>query len=426
MAKPRDLNRAQLRAIAGLGVPAFGLALAITVVTTYLPLIAKRFTGSTTVVGLVIGSEGLMAMWLPLLAGTWSDQLRSRLGGRLPFVIAGTVPMAVALALLGFVGSMLTLVALVVVFFIGYFIAYEPYRALYPDLFPSQLAGRSQAGQALWRGLGTGMALVGGGLLFQLSGWLPFTVAAAIYVAAIATFITSMIRNGGPPPQERRRGTGVRQALGELRTLIGEHPVLRMYLVANALWEASLGALKTFVVLFLTAGLGKSVSTAALIIGIAAVFMLVAAPVSGTLADRFGRLPVLGPTLWLYGIGLMVPLFTQSPAIVIPLLPVLAFGGAVIMTLPYALLMPLMPARAHGAMTGFYSLSRGIGTMAGPLCAGAAIEVFRSPLSSTHGYAAMWPVCGGAILLSIPFLRAMRSNAADRRALRHEAHRAHA
>jgi MFS family permease len=407
--------------IAVLGVPTFGLALTTTVVTTYLPVVAKQFTGSTTVVGLIIGSEGLMAMWLPLLAGTWSDQLTTRLGGRLPFVLAGTIPLALALALLGFARSLPVLTALVVVFFFGYFVAYEPYRALYPDLVPKQAAGRSQAGQALWRGAGTGLALVGGGLLFAIAHWVPFIVAAAIYTAAIAAFTWRMLGHHGAPDQQRHRGVGLKQGLGELRGLIAEHPALRAYMAANALWELSLGALKTFVVLFLTEGLGKSLSTSSVIIGVAAIFILIAAPVSGSLADRFGRLPVFGVTLWFYGLGLLVPTFTQNPAVVLPLLPLLAFGGAVIMTLPYALLMPLMPAKAHGALTGFYSLSRGIGTMLGPLCAGAAIQLLRTPLSSTHGYAAMWAVCGGSALLSIPFLRWMRASQADRRNLRAEA-----
>ncbi len=410
--------------IALLGVPTFGLALSTTVVTTYLPLIAQSFTSSTAVVGLIIGSEGLIALWLPLVAGAWSDQLESRLGGRLPFVLVGTAPLATSLVLLGFARSLPIIVFLVVVFFAGYFIAYEPYRALYPDLITKEAAGRSQAVQALWRGLGTGFALVGGGLLLGLTRWAPFAAAAALYVAAVVVFTRTMLRRRGVPEQDRHAAVGVRHAVRELRGLLAAHPALRAYMAANALWELSLGALKTFVILFLTKGLGNSVSTAALIVGAAAVFILIASPISGALADRFGRLPVLAVALWIYGIGLLAPLFTQSPAILLPLLPLLAFGGAVIMTLPYALLMPLMPARSHGVLTGFYSLSRGIGITLGPLLAGGAVELLRPSLSATHGYAAMWGVCGGAVLLSIPFLRALRRNEADRQELRAEAHRA--
>jgi MFS family permease len=103
---------------------------------------------------------------------------------------------------------------------------------------------------------------------------------------------------------------------------------------------------------------------------------------------------------------------------VLPVLELIAFGGAVVMTLPYAVLIPLMPTHSHGALTGFYSLSRGIGTMLGPVLVGLAIELFRKPLAGTHGYAAMWGVAGNAVLLSTCFLRRLRLQSDDRRELR--------
>jgi MFS family permease len=87
---------------------------------------------------------------------------------------------------------------------------------------------------------------------------------------------------------------------------------------------------------------------------------------------------------------------------------IVGFGGGLVITLPYALLQPLMPEGRHGTLTGFYSLSRGIGTALGPLAAGIVIETLEGPFSSSHGYAAMWLVCGGAILLSLPSLLRLR------------------
>jgi predicted MFS family arabinose efflux permease len=84
-----------------------------------------------------------------------------------------------------------------------------------------------------------------------------------------------------------------------------------------------------------------------------------------------------------------------------PLLVLVGFGGGLIMTLPYAVLQPLMPEGHRGALTGFYNVSRGIGTALGRLLAGIAIQALHAPFSSTQGYAAMWLVCGGTILLSI-------------------------
>jgi MFS family permease len=184
---------------------------------------------------------------------------------------------------------------------------------------------------------------------------------------------------------------------------------------ANALWELSLAALKTFIVLFLTVGLGMRMPAAVGVIAVVVVLILVAAPISGKLGDRFGKTRVVGIALWLYGIGLLVPFFTQSPFVVLPILPFVAFGGGMILTLPYAVLMPLMPDEEHGLITGFYSFSRGLGILLGPLLAGFAIAAMRSSLPSTQGYAAMWLVCGAAILASIAFMGPLQAREAQLR-----------
>ena len=150
-------------------------------------------------IGAIVGGEGVMALWIPLLVGAWSDKLRTPIGGRLPFVIAGGVPAAIALALIGFVHS-LGLVALVAaVFFAFYFVAYEPYRAMYPDLLDEEkVAGRAQSTQAIARGLGTGCALLGGGLLLSIARPLPFAVAALTLLAAAGAFVLLILRRRIP------------------------------------------------------------------------------------------------------------------------------------------------------------------------------------------------------------------------------------
>ena len=83
----RVLRRSEWRVLVILGVPTFALALGITTVSTYLPVLAEDFSSSSIVVGLLIGGEGLMALWLPLAVGSWSDRLRTPIGSRLPFII---------------------------------------------------------------------------------------------------------------------------------------------------------------------------------------------------------------------------------------------------------------------------------------------------------------------------------------------------
>lgn len=411
----RPLSGAEKRVLAMLGLPTFGLALAITAVTTYAPLLAKQFTSSTTVIGVVIGAEGVVALVVPLAAGAWSDQLRTRLGGRLPFLLVGAPAIGVTVAVMAFMHSLLLLALVVFAFFIAYYAAYEPYRALYPDLLEAEVAGRGQSTQALFRGAATGIALIAGGLLFGLSPKLPFLIFAGLAFLTIAVFAWRILGSEGVRRTREHEPRTARQTVGEIVGLLRERPALRAFLVVNALWELSLAALKTFIMLFLTVGVGLAMPQAVGVIAIVVVLVLVAAPISGKLGDRFGKTRVVRISLWLYGLGLLVPLFTQSPLLVLPILPFVAFGGGMILTLPYAILMPLMPEEEHGLITGFYSFSRGLGILLGPLLAGLAITASRSLLSSTQGYAAMWLVCGAAILLSVGFMQPLRTREAQLR-----------
>jgi MFS family permease len=403
----RPLRRGEWRTLAILGLPTFALALAITTVTTYLPVVASSFAASTVVIGVLIGGEGLLALGLPVVVGAWSDRLRTPIGGRLPFLLGATPPLVAALVLVGFVTSIATAAMAVAAFFVAYYVAYEPYRALYPDIVDDDIAGRAQSTQALFRGAATCLALVAGGLLMAIATPVPFVAAAAVTALAMAGFAVALLRRG-VPDQERDDPEPPGETLRALRDAVAGEPALKAFLAANALWELALAATKTFVVLYITRGLGLSMQAASLAIGAGALVILAASPVSGKLADRLGRARVMKAALWVYGLGLLVPVVTTTPALVAAAVPLVAFGGGAIMTLPYALLMPLMPEGRHGALSGFYSLSRGVGTTLGPLLAGIAISVARGPLQSSQGYAAMWAVSAAAILASIPLLRALR------------------
>jgi Na+/melibiose symporter-like transporter len=264
----RPLKRGEWRLLAILGLPTFAFALAITLVSTYLPLLAQQFATSTAVIGVIIGGEGVMALLLPIPFGAWSDRLRSRIGGRLPFVLFGTPPLLVALVLIGLSTSIAMAGLLVALFFAAYFIAYEPYRALYPDLVDDEIAGRGQSTQAIWRGAGTLLAIVAGGALFSLATELPFVVGAAVTGIAIAAFLVVLLRRGVPEQEhEEDAPENAREAFGRVHEILRKRPAVRDFVVGNALWELSLSALKTFVILYLARGLHFQVAVAGLIVG---------------------------------------------------------------------------------------------------------------------------------------------------------------
>ena len=394
-----------------LGAPAFALACSATAVTTFLGVLAQRFTTSGLLVGALLGAQGALALVLPVVIGSWSDRVRTRLGGRLPFVLAGASIASGALVAIGLAESAVLLAVATVAFFAGYFVFYEPYRALYPDHVPADMAGRAQAAQAVWRTSGSLCALLGGGLLYVLWRPLPFLVCAVLVGLAALALLAWTRRL---PAGARRSGdTDLRNPLRSLWSSARRERRLHAFLFANALWEFSLSALRAFGLLFLVAGLGLATSSAALIIAAVFAAALPAAAVAGRLADRFGAAYVMRVGATVYGLGLLIPFFTQSTPVLVAAAPIIVFGGALTLALPYTALIPLMPPGMRGGWTGLYSLSRGFGMLLGPLTAGIAIDLLRPALAGTDGYAVVWPIAAAAVLVSIPALRLVEGSEAS-------------
>ena len=256
----------------------------------------------------------MLALFLPVVVGARSDRLRTRIGGRLPFVLAGVPVMALALVLLGLQDALWPALAIVIVLFAAYYVAYEPYRAMYPDLVPERDAGRSQSAQAVARGVGTALALVGGGLLLAIDETVPFVVAAGVLLATTGAFVWALLRRELPLQQEPVGAMRARAAFREVRRLLVELPGLRAFFAANALWEGALGAIRTFVVLWVTTGLGLSLPATAGVIGAAGACVLVGAALAGRLAERFGTRRVVRATAVTYGAPMIVPFLFDDTA----------------------------------------------------------------------------------------------------------------
>ncbi len=393
-----------------LGLPTFALAFAISVVTTYGPVLLIRSTSSPSQVGLLIGAEGAFALAVPLLSGALSDRLPgSPAARRFPFILAGA-PLAVAgLALLPVSGSLALAAVAVVVFFVGYYLYYPPYRALYADLLPRRFTARAQSSQAILRGAGLGIALLAGGLLLAVWGPLSFVIAAATIVltttvlARLVSFEARTLSDVVPD-----RPVSVRRLLRSRQ--------LRTFAAANTCWEFSFAGLKSFIVLYVVHGLGRSPAVASAVIAVVAVAYIAGAPLAGRLADRRGIAPVMSVAALVYGGGLLVGTFPHTLAPMLIGLPVVALAGAIVMTLPQALAFTLAPPGADGAAAGLLDFSRGLGVVLGPITVGAAVEVLHGQFSSTNGYAAMWPVIGIPVLVSVPLLRTLRRTAQGRAA----------
>jgi len=387
-----------------LGLPTFGLAFAITVLTVYGPPILLPLThNSAAKVGALIGGEGAFALVVPLISGALSDRVKAptRSARRLPFVLVGAPLAAAGLVLLPFVPNLQLAGVTILMFFVGYYLYYPPYRAIYADLLPRRLFARAQSAQAVQRGAGFGIALISGGLLLSLWTPLPFVLGAAVLGLSTLT-LKPVIRLDRAVAEEihddESSGSSVRE-------LFLHNRKMQAFAVANMLWEFSLAGLKVFIVLYITHGLGKSKALASAFLALVALAYVVGAPIASRLADRYGIVQVMKWSAAAYGLALCIGVIPTTATPMTILLPIGALAGAMLMTLPQALAFTLAPEAGQGAAAGLVDFSRGVGVVLGPVLVGAAVSSAGSWLPSTHGYAIMWPAIGLPVLASLVLLR---------------------
>jgi MFS family permease len=384
-----------------LGLGAFGLAFSITTTAAYLPPLLSRFTDSGTLIGLVLGAEGVFAIALSPVIGPWSDTFHTPLGRRRPFMLAALGPLGFTLLLMPFMPNLWTTALIVLAFFFAYYVYEPPYRGLYPDLLPRSTYGRAQGIQHVLRGIALGAALVGGGFLLKAWQPAPFVLAAFVTAAACGAAILFVNEDGG----HGRVFEGVRAYLTRSWCIVREEREVRRFLLANAAWEGTFAAARTFVVLYVIEGLGESKAISSAILGAVATGYVIAAIFAGRLGDRFGLARVILVASFVYGGGYVFA-GTASTwhdwyfGVIVPV----AIAGGTVMTLAWGLLFKLMPPQHRGAISGLATTTKGLGLLLGAPIAGAAIDLARPWLDKTNGYQILWPVCGIPILAAIPLV----------------------
>jgi DHA1 family multidrug resistance protein-like MFS transporter len=384
-----------------LGIGAFGLAWPTATVAAYLPTVLRSFTGSDALIGAVLAAEGVFALLLPLVVGPLSDATVTPLGRRHPYLVFSVLPMAFAVGLVASMSTLWATAGLLFVFFFATYVYEPPWRGLYADLLPPEVAGRGQAASHVMRGLAMAGALVGGGLALSVWQPLPFVLAGA--VTAVACGLVPLLVH--EPGLGRRHFTGSWKTLRVPFEIVRSERVVRLFLVANVAWETTFAGMRTFVVLYIVEGLGQSLAVSSFVLAVVTVGYALAAVGLGPFADRLGVGRVI---LWasvVYGGGLLLAgLASQWHSWYYVPIFVVSVAGGTVMTLAWALLFKLMPGHDQGAAAGLAVTTRGVGLLVGPPVVGLAIDLFRPVLEQTQGYAIVWPAVSLPILVVVPIV----------------------
>jgi len=398
-------QRMGVRTVLVLTLPTLGFATGLSLVTTYLPVILDRYTKSATLIGFAIGGEGIFSVLIPLWVGVLSDRIWTRRWGRRePFMLFAAPFMAASLVLAPFQPGYVPIAISTFVFFAAYHFYTSPYQSLIADVTPATSAGKVQGYQSFMRGGGMFLGMVVAGFLFYR--WEPSPFIATGLLILVLTYLTVM--HVDEPEPERVYRPSRKGPWGEVARIWSstrEHKDIQRFMVATFLWESTLAGLRAFIMLYFYYSLGATYQVGALLLGLVGVTYMVAGIVSGYLADRYGRFRVMRVGLGVFFGGCVLGFFLRDITWAFIFLPIFGLGGSIVLTLPYAILMKLMPKEHIGQFTGMFSMMRGLANIIAPVAAGGAIDVAGKFMEGNAKYAVIWLVSAFMIVVSLFFFR---------------------
>jgi MFS family permease len=354
---------------------AFFVALGFGIVAPALPVFARDFGVGKAAAGAVISVFAIMRIAFALPAGKLLDRFGERL-----VMATGIGIVAVSSILAGIAQSYTELVILRGAGGIG-----SAMFSISALGLLVRITARTQRGRAMgmWQGgflLGGITGPVLGGVINEVSIRLPFFIYAGT-LAAAGTIGLIQLRSTPLADRDQIAAAGRTKLSDALR-----NPSYRAALVANFAdsWGA-IGVRSALVPLFVSDVLHRRpIWTGIGFLVVSAVNAATLLP-AGRYADNVGRKPLLVGGCLLAGVGIAVLGLEQNLAGYLIGLAILGLGSGLLDVAPGAIVGDLVEGRA-GPVFAAYTMSSDIGTVGGPVVAGAIADAsYGAAFLSTSG-----------------------------------------
>lgn len=395
----------------GFGFLASSLAWAI--YNSQVPLIlSERFLLSNTLIGTIMTIDNFFGVIFQPLIGAWSDNTRTRIGRRMPWIAIGLPICAILFTLVPLQQTLMAFMAVIILFNLIMALWRSPVISLMPDVTPAPLRSEANGIINMMGGVGSITAFFVGGMLSEIGDNKFFAFFMATIIMLIALFI--LLKYVREPDALRYReehnipirdsianrwGQEARETVAQYRThevltdtdevekqrsftafknlVDTEKKSLIAILIAIFAWFLGYNAIETFFTLYATNTYGITGGQATMMLaGFSLTFLLFAIP-AGRLGQKFGRKKtIIGGLIGI--VILFLPILAQPSQWLVQILLIL--GGACwscinINSLP--MVLEFSTEKSVGAFTGYYYLFSFTAAIVSPILYGAIQDFFQ-------------------------------------------------
>lgn len=378
-----------------------------------IPLIMlKAFKFGDTMAGVVMSFDNILALFMLPLFGMLSDKTNTKMGRRMPYIIAGTamavismllIPYAVMENKLGLFIAALAIALLAMAFY------RSPAVALMPDVTPKPLRSKGNAVINLMGAVG-GILVLGMIALFapnktNINYWPLFLVTAGIMIAGVV--VLKLTVNEPEAVKKMRKdsaamGIDVEEAENDDQTLVTHEKLSREYkkslifiLLSVALWFMGYNAVTSAFSKYALVALDIKESQSAMILMVASIAAIISFIPVGIISSKVGRKKII-----LLGVVILAIVFATASFYTAfnPLLFVsfalagIAWAAINVNSLP--MVLEMSKGANVGRYTGYYYTASMAAQVITPIISGALLEHL--------GYYTLMPY--GAMFVGLAFL----------------------
>lgn len=346
--------------------------------------------------------DNLINIFLQPWVGARSDRTWNRFGRRKPWILLGLPIAAIGFILLPFAPTALALAAFILITNVGMALFRSPTVAWLGDLFPPDDRSKANGIINLMGGIGSLIAFLGGGYLFNNFGRAaPFIAGAILMVVALLVAVWRVRE-----PRHLVEGDDtepVRSVMENLRLVAGRADRGGLYvLLGILLWFIAFNGLEAALSSFAVFSLGIAPGSALIYSASISLSFIVFALPAGLLGTSLGRRKVIMVGLLglavLFGVAFFL---IQGAATFVVVLVVAGLFWAMVNVNSLPLVYDFGDERQIGAFTGLYYFSSQLAAVLGPTLGGIVVDVMGDQYRWMFPFSAIFMALALIVILRI-------------------------
>lgn len=349
------------------------------------PPLLRDHIPSAAVVGLLMGMDNLLGIFIQPWIGNRSDNTRTRWGRRIPYLAVG-MPVAAVLFLV--IPHVATSLATLIAVMFAYALVANSFRpvgeSLLPDFIRPERRGRANAAVKIASSLTIIVSSLISSFLVDDHPELAFAIPSALMLVSAAVLVwkvrdshspaykAAVAEDAGGKPSDIP-GARMRDIIGDI---VRDQDRSRLLVIVAILcfggaWAASRALITPYGME--TLGLSRGDAGGLTLLG-GVTFLLAAYPVA-LLAERFGRLRTMTAGMTVFATALVVGTLAPNQTMTVVVLCVSSAGAAGFMINAAVVLWNLAPSsRVLGTYSGLYTVGWASGGFLGPAVVGAMVD----------------------------------------------------